>query len=92
MPIEFHCTGCRQQLRVSDESAGKNAKCPKCGTIVVVPSAGGLLGAAPSGYPSESQPPWQVGEAAKLSGLGGSAPGASPRAAPPPRPSKMAPN
>jgi hypothetical protein len=38
------CTGCDHTLRVGDEHAGKKARCPNCGTIVSVPSAG----AAPS--------------------------------------------
>lgn len=39
MPIEMSCTGCSQLLRVSDEHAGKKARCPSCGTIVEVPQA-----------------------------------------------------
>ena len=54
MPIEFRCTGCQQQLRVPDESAGKNAKCPKCGAVVVVPSA---LGAPFPGLASPAPQP-----------------------------------
>ena len=30
MPIEFRCSQCEQLLRVPDDSAGKNARCPKC--------------------------------------------------------------
>ena len=37
MPIEFQCSGCNQTLRVPDDSAGKQAKCPKCDAIVPVP-------------------------------------------------------
>jgi hypothetical protein len=47
MPIEFRCPACQQQLRVPDESAGKNAKCPKCGTIAAIPSANLAAGAPP---------------------------------------------
>lgn len=39
MPIEFRCTGCTKLLRTPDESAGKKARCPDCGTIVDVPAA-----------------------------------------------------
>jgi hypothetical protein len=53
MPIEFQCTGCQQQLRVPDTSAGKSAKCPKCSTIVVVPSA---LGGPLPGLSSQQSP------------------------------------
>lgn len=40
MPIELTCTGCAQTLRVGDDHAGKKARCPKCGTISMVPMAG----------------------------------------------------
>lgn len=39
MAIEFRCPGCQQLLRVSDESAGKKAKCPKCATILPIPAS-----------------------------------------------------
>ncbi|HZN35674.1 MAG TPA: hypothetical protein VFB80_17715, partial [Pirellulaceae bacterium] len=38
MPIEFHCSQCNQLLRVPDASAGKNARCPKCQTLMTVPA------------------------------------------------------
>lgn len=37
MPIEFRCSQCNQLLRVSDQSAGKSARCPKCQTTLKVP-------------------------------------------------------
>jgi len=40
MSIEFRCSQCNQLLRVSDASAGKNARCPKCQTLMTVPAAG----------------------------------------------------
>lgn len=55
MPIEFRCTSCQQQLRVPDDSAGKNAKCPKCGAIVSIPPPGGLP--PPSSPPPVTLPP-----------------------------------
>lgn len=39
MPIEFACSGCQKVLRVPDDAAGKNAKCPQCGAVVPVPAA-----------------------------------------------------
>lgn len=39
MSIEFPCPGCNKLLRVSDASAGKQAKCPECDTIAPVPDA-----------------------------------------------------
>src|SRR5687767_11553899 len=37
MAIETICSGCAKKLRVSDEHAGKQARCPECGTIYTVP-------------------------------------------------------
>jgi len=37
MAIEMQCPGCGQTLRVGDEHAGKQARCPQCGTITRVP-------------------------------------------------------
>jgi len=44
MPIEFRCSACSRLLRTPDESAGKKAKCPQCGTIVDVPSSSAAPG------------------------------------------------
>ena len=41
MPIGFRCTGCRSRLHVPKRWAGNTLACPKCGTRVVVPEAGG---------------------------------------------------
>lgn len=37
MPIEFHCTQCGLRLRTADDTAGKQARCPHCGTLVPIP-------------------------------------------------------
>lgn len=39
MAIEFRCPNCQKLLRVGDDAAGKQAKCPGCATAVTVPSA-----------------------------------------------------
>ena len=39
MPIEMTCESCGQQLRVSDEHAGKQARCPACKAVMSVPAA-----------------------------------------------------
>ncbi len=39
MPIEFPCDGCQQKLRVPDNSAGKQAKCPNCARILTIPAS-----------------------------------------------------
>lgn len=38
MTITFHCPACQFPLRVPEEVAGRNGKCPQCATIFVVPS------------------------------------------------------
>src|SRR5258708_7578566 len=37
MPIEFRCQKCGKLLRTGDETAGKQAKCPECGSIMSIP-------------------------------------------------------
>lgn len=39
MPVEFSCSQCGKRLRVSDDAAGKQAKCPSCGAVQPVPVA-----------------------------------------------------
>jgi hypothetical protein len=38
MAIVFRCTQCGRLLRVGDDTAGKPAQCPECGTITTVPT------------------------------------------------------
>lgn len=57
MPIEFRCTQCGQMLRVAESSAGKNARCPGCQTIVPVPVAGDLASRAYVPLSAPSAPP-----------------------------------
>jgi hypothetical protein len=38
MAIEFSCPQCSRILRVSDEHAGKSARCPDCQTIMSIPA------------------------------------------------------
>ena len=38
MAIEFRCTKCGKLLRTGDDTAGKHAKCPECGEILVIPA------------------------------------------------------
>ena len=39
MPIDLNCSGCGKRLRVPDDSAGKQARCPACGEISTVPES-----------------------------------------------------
>ena len=38
MPIELNCYSCGQLLRVPDEAAGGQARCPKCEAVLLVPA------------------------------------------------------
>jgi hypothetical protein len=63
MPIETNCTGCGQRMRVADGHAGKQARCPVCNTISVIP-AGSARG-SPSPFPtgggmSADEPAWSM--------------------------------
>ena len=51
MPIEFVCPGCQNVLRVPDEHAGKQARCPECQLISQIPLV------SVDGQPQVSQPP-----------------------------------
>src|SRR5262245_10089251 len=55
MAIEFRCSQCNQLLRVPDASAGKNARCPKCQTLMTVPGPGAA--APPPPFPAPTAPP-----------------------------------
>jgi hypothetical protein len=39
MAIEFDCVKCRTLLSVGEEYAGRNVQCPKCQTVMQIPSA-----------------------------------------------------
>lgn len=39
MSIEFNCNACGKLLRVPEGSAGKQAKCPHCNTVMRIPAA-----------------------------------------------------
>ena len=64
MPIEFRCTSCGRLLRVTDEAAGQQAKCPECGKVMNVPTTSAPI--APGGAAAENpyQSPEYAGSAA----------------------------
>ena len=77
MPIEFRCSQCNQLLRVPEASAGKNARCPKCQTLMTVPGAA-QAAPPPPPVPPESSFAWPPGA--------GPAPAATPAPSTPPEP------
>jgi hypothetical protein len=42
MSIDSKCVGCNKILRVGDEHAGKQAKCPECGAVTQIAELGNL--------------------------------------------------
>jgi MoxR-like ATPase len=47
--IEFRCAGCGKLLKVGSTAAGRQAKCPECGSLSQVPAAGeGHAGSYPA--------------------------------------------
>ncbi len=59
MAIEFRCEQCGKLLRTGDETAGKRAKCPTCGTIANIPAA--TTEPASPGPPPEAGSPFGGG-------------------------------
>jgi hypothetical protein len=56
MPIPVICS-CGGKMRVADNLAGKHVKCPKCGTLLAVTTAGGApVAAAPAPAPPPPPP------------------------------------
>jgi predicted Zn finger-like uncharacterized protein len=39
MPVQLTCPGCKSTLRVREDLAGKNVKCPRCANLIPVPAA-----------------------------------------------------
>ena len=66
MPIQFRCSVCGKLLRVGDEAAGRQAKCPVCQTAQAIPSR-----SPPADYAiaPEPNPYWQKNAPAPYSDL-----------------------
>ncbi|HWB09592.1 MAG TPA: hypothetical protein VG826_10220 [Pirellulales bacterium] len=65
MSIEFPCSQCGKLLRVGDEAAGKQARCPSCGAVqgipATAPSSQSPFGAAPpAAGPTTEVNPYQA--------------------------------
>jgi hypothetical protein len=65
MPIEFACSGCSKTLRVADDSAGKQARCPECRAINDVPFAATPASASEA---TPAQKDWLFSEAGAKGG------------------------
>jgi predicted RNA-binding Zn-ribbon protein involved in translation (DUF1610 family) len=55
VPIQVTCPSCQTTLKTADSSAGKRAKCPKCGGIIEIPAATPVPPAADE-YALEAEP------------------------------------
>ncbi len=57
MSIAFSCPGCGKQFRVSDNMAGRKAKCSACATVMLVPGAeqGITSGPTPQAPPQQDE-------------------------------------
>jgi DNA-directed RNA polymerase subunit RPC12/RpoP len=47
MAIDFRCVQCGKLLRVGDDAAGRQAQCPQCGSISIVPGPAPAAGGVP---------------------------------------------
>jgi len=56
MSIQMQCPGCQKKLRVADEHAGKNVRCPQCGTVQRVPEDGVLEAEASPSAEARDEP------------------------------------
>jgi len=48
MSIQFPCDQCQAVLQVGKELAGRQAKCPKCETLLTIPTLSGQTAARPN--------------------------------------------
>lgn len=78
MAIELICPGCAKKLRVGEEHAGKNARCPACGTVTPVTATAALHSRpdSPSDSPASQASPFGAS-------FGSSVPASTPGANPP---------
>lgn len=53
------CSNCQSKIRVPDSAAGKKGKCPKCGSVIVIPAAETAVDEAVEAAPGEAAPPPQ---------------------------------
>jgi len=83
--IEFSCSGCRRTLRVQANAAGRQAKCPQCGSVQQVPhqstGAGATTPSPPPSAAREDNYQYPGAGSPPPSGFGG--PASSPPVSPP---------
>ena len=61
MSIEFRCTQCNNLLRTDDGTEGRQAQCPQCGAICMIPLPAASAGSAAA--PIEAATPFAAQEA-----------------------------
>ena len=57
--ITFACEQCNTAIQVPDEHAGRQGRCPACGTVVTIPMASAARAQPPQPAPPAAQPPMQ---------------------------------
>jgi predicted RNA-binding Zn-ribbon protein involved in translation (DUF1610 family) len=89
MPINMRCPSCNRTLAAPDSAVGKKAKCPQCGTLMIVPEP--IHEAEDAGAPGAAPPPTE--EYSMMDDVVGTGPAAPPPgsagAGPPRRPCPM---
>jgi hypothetical protein len=75
MAIEFRCARCGKLLRIGDDAAGRQARCPECGAISSVPA----VGTPPSDLDSVSGLPPPSGQPGSPFGPRAAKPSGAPR-------------
>jgi MoxR-like ATPase len=55
--LEFHCSTCGRLLKVPVKAVGKQARCPQCGAVQLVPASPPVGAPAPAGALPASQAP-----------------------------------
>lgn len=73
MSIEFQCGACGKSLKTTDDKAGRRARCPECGEMVVVPSPGGEASEFDFNFEEAALPggTFNIGPSQVESGFGG---------------------
>lgn len=87
MPIKVTCGKCANVLNAPDSAGGKKGKCPKCATVMDIPT-GPIVPAGPVPPPPPPQFPTPSPAGNPFAFAGGAAPAPAPANAPPPPPAE----
>ena len=88
--IEFACSACGRMLKVPQQAAGRQAKCPQCAMVQIVPGTNNDVATAPQSMDSYGAAPSSA-EAPPVATNPGTTPPANPTTSPPPTASSASP-